>query len=49
MKEPNTQFLCAAYKINGNAFVAGDHEGIIRVYDEETKKLIHTYGKGTSY
>ena len=43
IKEPNTQFLCAAYKINGTSFVAGDNLGNIRVYDEETKKLIHTY------
>ena len=48
-KEPNTQFLCGAYKPSGNAFVVGDHSGNIRVYDEETKKLLHKYERGSSY
>jgi mRNA export factor len=40
--------ICCDYNLNGTDFVTGDSDGIVRVYDEQTRQLKVVYeGGGT--
>ena len=40
--------LCCDYKPDGHSFVTGGKDGIIRLYDEQTRKLVKELKGGTN-
>jgi COMPASS component SWD3 len=47
-QERGKMLLCADYKPNGKSFIVGDKEGMITLFDEETKKKTTVFEPGNS-